>query len=174
MHLTILCALLLISGAGFAAEKAVPLKEAGKQKEFCFVCHGVSQGANAAVKPGGSDDIVSFIIAVNRSIDGIDRNIKYLAEKQVDVKDLQARLGKARQLLHQFVHVFSSAEMESSRNILKTEISSLESETISKFSSVQQMDMFYIAAFAFNLAVIVGVLVYALSVYRKRKKSGEN
>jgi hypothetical protein len=86
------------------------------------------------------------------------------------VKAIEDRIKRIHQLFTRFVHVLSRQEMESTKNILELEITSLESESSSKVTSIQRIDALYIIMVTFCLLVIGGFLAYIIIMYSRRKK----
>jgi hypothetical protein len=148
----------------------------------CIACHGVhkiqkssidvmSTGSCTACHPAEyTKDMITLISGFERGIDGIDANIKDLTDKHADVRKLQDRFNNARHLFHQFVHVFSRQDMESTRKILEMEIASLDNDAKSKVSTIRRMDVLYIVMLIFGLGIVLGILTYTIVMYGKRKK----
>ncbi len=148
----------------------------------CVTCHGshsirrssidvISEKSCTACHPADySRDIVKLIGEIDRGIGRIDGNLAILAEKHTDEKALRGRLENTRHLFHQMVHVFSREDMETTKRVIELEIASLDSETKTKVSSIQRMDMLYLVMLAFGLAIIGGVSVYSAVMYGRRKK----
>ena len=133
---------------------------ATRSERSCTPCHTVEF----------SRDIVSMIEKVDTGINNIDFKIKYLKGKHLEVENLEKRLASVRHLFHILVHVFSRQDMESSRNIITMEISSLDADTRTKVSLIQRMDILYIIMVGFGLIIIFGISIYTLVMYGKRRK----
>jgi hypothetical protein len=148
----------------------------------CTTCHGVhnirrtsigtiSAGSCVACHSAKySKEIIAFITGLDRRINNIDKNAALLAEQHVDVRGIQDRLKRVRQLFSRFVHVLSRQDMDSTKNILEIEIAGLDSETKSKVTSIQRIDMLYNIMVIFCLGVIAGFLIYIIVMYSRRKK----
>lgn len=148
----------------------------------CTTCHGthniqrtsievISAKSCTACHPADySKDIISMIAGIDRSIGAIDKNIEYMTGKHADVQKLSDRLNLARHLFHQFVHVFSRQDMESTKKILELEIKSLDSESRLKVSSIRRLDMLYLIMLSFGIAIVGGITTYSIIMYSKRKK----
>jgi len=129
--------------------------------ESCVSCHPAEYSKN----------IISVIAGIDRKFSAIDGNISYITEKQGEVKSLKERINNARHLFHQFVHVFSRQEMETTRKILDMEMQSLDSETRMKVASIKRLDILYLAMLIFGVAIVGGISTYSIVMYGKRKKS---
>lgn len=148
----------------------------------CVTCHGAhnikrtsidvisEKSCTACHAAGYSRDIVKLIGNIDRGIGRIDDNLAILTDKNAEVKDLKGRLDNTRHLFHQMVHVFSREDMETTKRIVELEIASLDSETIAKVSSLQRMDLLYLAMLSFGLAILAGVSIYSGVMYSRRKK----
>ncbi|OHD66712.1 MAG: hypothetical protein A2176_11255 [Spirochaetes bacterium RBG_13_51_14] len=148
----------------------------------CTTCHGVhgiqrssievisAKSCSACHTAEYSKDLVGLIAGIDRGLSEIDTNVKYLTDRHAEVQKIQDRLNNARHLFHQFVHVFSRHEMEYTKKILEIEIENLDSETKMKVSSIRRMDLLYIAMTMFGLVIIVGISIYTLVMYSKRRK----
>jgi hypothetical protein len=148
----------------------------------CTTCHGVhnikrssigtinERSCTACHSAEYSKGIIAHITRIDRGINNIDKNIALLVDIHTDVRGIQDRLNRARLLFHRFVHVLSRQDMESTKNILEIEITSLDNETKSKVASIQRIDMLYIIMVIFCLGVIAGFLIYIIVMYSRRKK----
>ncbi|MBP7737209.1 MAG: hypothetical protein KA369_14615 [Spirochaetes bacterium] len=125
----------------------------------CTTCHPADYSKN----------IIATIAGIDRSFNAIDKNINYITEKQGEVKKLRERVNHARHLFHQFVHVFSREDMETTKKILDMEIESLDSDTRLKVASIKRLDMLYIAMLVFGVAIVIGITTYSIIMYGKRK-----
>jgi cytochrome c553 len=129
--------------------------------DSCVSCHPAEYSKN----------IISVIAGIDRHFTAIDGNVNFITEKQGEVKNLKERINNARHLFHQFVHVFSKQEMETTRKILDMEMQSLDSETRMKVASIRRLDVLYLAMLVFGLAIVGGISTYSIVMYGKRKKS---
>jgi hypothetical protein len=170
VRLFILCVFLAVCNAAFTVEKQVPVAEKDKAKNFCTVCHEEYPGINKTIDAKNKEDMVSYVTGINQRIESIDRHINYLVNKNADVEYLQNRHKKARQLFHQFVHVFSREDMESTKSVLDAEFTSLDADAGSKVTLARRLDILYITTFIFSLLIITGILIYAIIMYAKRKE----
>lgn len=148
----------------------------------CVSCHGdhgirrssvdvMKAGSCAACHPAEyAKDMVGLISRFERGIDEIDENIGKLTDKHADPGKLQERFNNMRHMFHQFVHVFSREDMESTRKILEIEIASLDADTKSKVSNIRRMDVIYVVMLIFGLAIVIGISTYTIVMYGKRKK----
>jgi hypothetical protein len=171
IQLFIPCFLLTVGGVVFAVNNKAPVPERENAKNFCTACHAGDKSVAQAASAKGKEDLVPFVMGVNHKIEDIGRQIEYLSNKHADVDHIKIRLEAGKLLFRRFVHEFSKENMESTKNILETEISSLDKEAKSKISLVRYLDILYIAALGFNLLIIMGILIYALVAYAKRKDS---
>jgi hypothetical protein len=128
--------------------------------ESCTACHTADY----------SKEIISVIAGTDRNFTAIQKNIQFITEKQGEVQKLQERVNNARHLFHQFVHVFSKQDMESTRKILEMEMQSLDSETRIKVASIRRLDVLYLAMLVFGLAIVGGITTYSIIMYGKRRK----
>jgi hypothetical protein len=148
----------------------------------CTTCHGVhgirhsavesitEQSCTACHSVKFSKETVGIITRLGRSLNSIDKNVAVMMEENIDVKAIQDRLKNAHRLFDRFVHVLSRQEMESTRNILEMEITSLDTDSKSKATSIQRIDTLYMIMVTFCLLVIGGFLVYIIVMYSRRKK----
>ena len=148
----------------------------------CITCHGVhnirrssvgiisARSCTACHSVKYSKEIIDLITGLGQRIDNVDKNVSALEEKYIDVKGIRDRFKRVRQLFTRFVHVLSRQEMESTKNILETEIENLDSDSTSKITSVQRIDALYIIMVSFCLIVIAGFLIYIIVMYSRRKK----
>jgi hypothetical protein len=147
----------------------------------CNSCHGthniqrssidvITVASCTACHPADySKGIISTIAGIDRSFSAIYKNINYITEKQGEVKKLRERVNHARHLFHQFVHVFSHEDVETTKKILEMEIESLDSDTRMKVASIKRLDMLYIAMLVFGVAIVIGITTYSIIMYGKRK-----
>ncbi|HOT43878.1 MAG TPA: hypothetical protein PLM53_05450 [Spirochaetota bacterium] len=129
--------------------------------DSCVSCHPAEYSKN----------IISVIAGIDRNFSAIDSNISFITEKQGEVKGLKERINNARHLFHQFVHVFSKQEMDTTKKILEMEMQSLDSETRMKVASIRRLDVLYLAMLIFGVAIVGGISTYSIVMYGKRKKS---
>ena len=144
-HLCILFAMLMLCVDGFALKKEIKKQEPPRE-------------------------YVLFITEVNQRVETIERNIKYLTDKQADVRNPQNRLDKVRRLLRPFTDEVPSEHRGASKTVLDMEIAGLDAEVKSKIFFIQQLDILSIAMVIFLLVVITGIFIYTLVMYGKRKK----
>jgi hypothetical protein len=128
--------------------------------ETCTACHSLKY----------SRESVNLIATLGQRMENVDKNVAVMVEKRVDVKAIEDRLKRVHQLFTRFVHVLSRQEMESTKNILELEITSLESDSNSKATSIQRIDTLYVIMVTFCLLVIGGFLAYIIIMYSRRKK----
>lgn len=129
-------------------------------EETCATCHAA----------GTIRENIGMIAEIDRGIAEIDENITFMEEKHADVRVLRERLDSVRRIYHQLVHVFSRAELETSRRVLDLEMTGLGADVRSKVSSIRRLDALYITMLVVGLAIIAGVSIYTLVMYSRRKK----
>lgn len=148
----------------------------------CTTCHGVhsiqsssfenirTETCNACHSQKYARETVAFIAGLGKRIATIDNNVAVMVEKHIDVKVIQERLARVHTVFNRFIHVLSRQEMDSTRNILETEITSIENDMGSRATSIQRIDALYVIMVAFCLLVIVGFFIYIIIMYSRRKK----
>ncbi len=134
------------------------------KEKACTQCH----------KADYARDILQSINTIDKGISGVAQNIDYLIDNQAEVFYLQDRLGRVKQLFRALLHVFSKADLQSTKKIIELEIENLRTDSGSKVALFRRLDLMYLLTLLFSLITIVGFLVYTIYMLYRRKKAPDN
>jgi hypothetical protein len=150
-------------------------------KPGCSTCHGdhsILKASADIIKDKACSrchtaeyarEVLSSINSINKGLSGVAKNIEFLKKNQAEVTSLEKRLERTRQLFRELLHVFSKAEMRTTRKIIELEISNLQTDSGSRVALTERLDLLYILTVLFSIFTIIGFLVYSIYMFYRRK-----
>ncbi len=126
----------------------------------CSGCHSVEY----------SRQIISSIFSIEKDLEFIETNIRFLESKKADVQNELSQMEKAKSLFHQIVHVFSREEIQFTRKIVDLEIASLKSGVLMKVDVSRRMDIIYIITIVACFLIVFGLAFYVFWMLSRRQK----
>ncbi len=150
----------------------------------CTTCHGVHDiqrssrsimtdsmcAAQGCHQAGYSRELVKTVYGIDDGLAALDKNVKYLKEKQGETAMLEKRIAATRHLFHQLVHVFSSEDMKTTKRIIDLEIVNLQNDIGGKVVLIKRLDMLFLIMVVFGLLIVVGVSSYTIFMYSRRRQ----
>ncbi len=127
----------------------------------CSGCHPVDY----------SREIIASVFAIEKDIDELQKDIRFLEGKKANVTVEKEGLVKTRSLFHQLVHVFSRQDILFTRKVVELEIKSIKDDVSAKKNTVRRMELFFFFTLLFSLLTTLGIGVYIIVVLAKRKKT---
>lgn len=129
------------------------------QANLCTGCHPA----------GYAKSIIVSLTEIDRGFTTVRDNLAYLDEKQVEHLRLTERLENAEHLFRQLVHVFSSNEIKSTKDIIELEINNLITESNSRVTITKRLDFLYLTMTVIGLIIIMAILGYTIFMYSRRR-----
>jgi hypothetical protein len=126
----------------------------------CSGCHSVEY----------SRQIISSIFSIEKDLEFIETNIRFLESKKADVQNELSQMEKVKSLFHQIVHVFSREEIQFTRKIVDLEIASLKSGVLMKVDVSRRMDIIYIITIIACFIIVFGLAFYVFWMLSRRPK----
>ncbi|MBN1531704.1 MAG: hypothetical protein JXA20_03495 [Spirochaetes bacterium] len=116
-------------------------------------------------------------------IDALEKKVGFLKYKGIDVALMEERIASLKRKYREYTETLpmlqeakTDAERESlsretgmMRQVIDLTISNLEGEVSVKTASVQRLDILYILASIFGVGFVVGITIYTIWMYMKRR-----
>lgn len=126
----------------------------------CSGCHSVEY----------SRQIISSIFSIEKDLEFIETNVRFLESKKADVQNELSQMEKIKSLFHQIVHVFSREEIQFTRKIVDLEIASLKSGVMMKVDVSRRMDIIYVITIVACFVIVFGLAFYVFWMLSRRPR----
>ncbi len=126
----------------------------------CSGCHSVDY----------SRQIISSIFSIEKDLEFIETNIRFLELRRADVQNELSQMEKIKSLFHQIVHVFSREEIQFNRKIVDLGIASLKNDVLMKVDVSRRMDIIYIITIVVCFIIVFGLAFYVFWMLSRRPR----
>ncbi len=156
------------------------VKEKGEPN--CISCHGyhnvqpstvhiISEKGCAQCHPVDTiKNIITALVAIDRDIREIEKNIEYLRRKNAESGDLAAQLADAKILFSRIVHAFSSEDIQFRRKEMEITTSNLKNTIHMRVMVARRLDLLYLITAVLGFGMIIFFSLYAFNMYSRRRK----
>jgi len=151
-------------------------------KSGCTSCHGVHnikvsspaiidmEVCSGCHKAEHTKNVISTMRSLEQNINEVDKNIKFLKQKYLNVDTLNLKLAKTKNLVNNMIHISSKDDMKSSKSIIELEIKNLETETKTQLGLFQRLDLLYMIMVVISGIIIVTVTTYIIYMLTRRRR----
>lgn len=129
----------------------------------CSQCHSIEYAR----------EIISSINAIEEGLSKVAVNINFLKKNQAEVTSLEKRFERIRKLFREYLHIFSKAELQTTKKIIELEISNLQTDSGSKVALTERLDLLYLLTVLFCVFTITGFFIYSIFMVYRRKKMAD-
>jgi len=148
----------------------------------CTDCHGIHNIQKSTLKiineksctschdSEYSKDIIKEISVIEKDIDKISNDIKFLKKHETDITNLRLEISKIKNLFHQLVHVFSKEDMKTTKKIMTLSLKNITTEVTTKILLTKRLKILYLVMLILGLLTIIIITAYSIMMFSKRRE----
>jgi hypothetical protein len=112
---------------------------------------------------------INDISSIEKRFKAIDASMAYLKNKNVDINDIITLYTESESMFREVKYTSELKDYDMTLKFLSHRLSILEEKTLERVSLAKRMDLMYILMVGMGMVIIVGMSVYSIYMYSRRK-----
>lgn len=129
----------------------------------------LTAGALYSQEPAGEKESVDFS-RIESSRKQIDRHVKLLKEKDIEMKKFSAQLDRLDTLIEEIKKTEDVAQKKRLAGLAEISSENLLRETAARVAYTRRLELLYLMMVSFGALVILSILSYSVFMYLRRNK----
>jgi len=112
---------------------------------------------------------INDISSIEKRFKAIDTSMAYLKNKNVDINDIITLYTESESMFREVKYTSELKDYDMTLKFLSHRLAILEEKTLERVSLAKRMDLMYILMVGMGMVIIVGMSLYSIYMYSRRK-----